>query len=492
VASSEVGGGTQLRTSAIGFWDVVFQSITYMAPGVGLVFSIGIGIPQAGITLPLAVLIGMIACMTTAVAIGQLASHIPSAGGLYTYVARGLRPAFGFYVGWMYVGFSFFLPVFLFTLNGFLIDSTLKGEGWWTGSPGWWFWTLLTIALAFTLTYFDVRISGKSGVILGAIEIAVFVALSVYMVSKGHNSFQAFNPSKSIGGTKGIFIGAVYGVLAFIGFEAASTLGEEARDPKRTIPLGIIMACFGIGIYYVFTSYAWDVGTNWNIVKNYADTGGNAWVPMAKQYWGAGWILVFLALVNSNVACAVAALTNAARVMFSMGRAGVAPRALGKVHPHHRTPHVAVITVTIMSGVMSFLISWKFGVANAYGWAGTLFTVFAIVNYMLCCAACMRYFSGEGRAYRNVLLHIALPILGILIFIVALYSQYFSFNTLFKSTLTYPFSWALLLAAGWCIFGVGLTIVVAKLRPNEILAATQAFGGEEITAPGHDGVPETA
>jgi len=214
------------------------------------------------------------------------------------------------------------------------------------------------------------------------------------------------------------------------------------------------------------------------VAARYDERIADGLVPMGR--WGQ----------PQDVACAVAALTNAARVMFSMGRVGVAPRILGKVHPHHRTPYIAVIAVTITSTIMSFLISWKFGVSNAYGWAGTLFTVFAIVNYMLCCAACIRYFSTEGRAHRNVLVHIALPILGIAVFTVAMYSQYFSFNTLFKSTLVYPYSWALLLAAGWVVFGVGLTIIVAKLKPDEIAAATQAFGGEDLGDHSHGAVPE--
>jgi len=130
-----------LRSGSIGLWDVVFQSITYMAPGIGLAFSIGIGIGFSGTTLPLSVVIALVGCVFTAIAIGQTAKHIPSAGGIYTYAAKGLNPASGFYVGWLYLGFAAFLPVFVLILNGYLIDSTLVSQGWWTGSPGWEFWT---------------------------------------------------------------------------------------------------------------------------------------------------------------------------------------------------------------------------------------------------------------------------------------------------------------------------------------------------------------
>ena len=96
----------------------MFQSITYMAPGIGLAFSIGIGIGFSGTTLPLSVVIALVGCGFTAVAIGQTAKHIPSAGGIYTYAAKGITPSAGFYVGWLYLGFAAFLPVFVLILNG--------------------------------------------------------------------------------------------------------------------------------------------------------------------------------------------------------------------------------------------------------------------------------------------------------------------------------------------------------------------------------------
>jgi amino acid transporter len=490
MAAAEATGGSHLRSSSIGLWDVVFQSITYMAPGVGLVFSIGIGIGFAGVTLPLSVVIGLIGCTFTAVAIGQVAKYVPSAGGIYTYVARGLNPSLGFYVGWLYVGFAAFLPVFVLTLNGFLIDDTLKRQGWWTGSPGWWFWTLLTTAVVFCLTYFDVRLSGKSGIILGACEIAIFVALGAYMIVKGHNSVDAFTPSKSVGHTKGLFIGGIYAILAFIGFEAAANLGEEARDPRRSVPRGVLYSCVGVGIYYVFTAYAWDAGTHFDIVKHYTDNAGNSWVPLGKQYWSSGWVLVFFALVNSNIACGTAAVTNAARVLFSMGRTGSAPAVLGKVHPHHRTPYVAVVTCLSIETVIGFLTVWKFGADLAYAIVGTGFTVLAIFIYLLACVGCIGYLNGEGREHRNWFLHVVCPVAGILVFLVALYANYFSFDTLFKWTPAYPFNWPLIGAIIWLLVGIGITLYMRSAKPAQLEAATQIFGGEEVSPIESVGVPQ--
>jgi amino acid transporter len=483
----------QLRSGAIGVWDVVFQSITYMAPGVGLVFSIGIGINFAGQALPLSVLIGLVACTLTAVSIGQVAKYVPSAGGIYTYAAKGLNPSFGFYVGWLYVGFAAFLPVFLFTLNGYLIDLTLKDQNW----PGeswsrWWIWTIITIVVVFYLTYFDIRLSGKAGIILGAIEIAAFVALSIWMIiaNSSSNSIDAFNPSSSLGDTKGLFIGSIYAILAFIGFEASAALGEEARDPQKTVPRGVIYSCVGIGLYYVLCCYAWDVGSKFDIVNHYNNNGFNSWVPFAKEFWGSAWILIFLALINSNIACASAAVNNAGRVLFNMGRIGVLPRFIGKVHPTHRTPYWGVIVTLILSTIVSFLSAWKFTAGFAWAVNGTGFTILAIVIYMLACASCIGYFNGEGREHRNVFLHVVVPVLGVLVFIPALYAQYFSFDTIFKYVVAYPFNWAAIGAVIWLALGVVLTLYMRSAKPAELALATSAFGGES-TELVHDGPPES-
>jgi amino acid transporter len=500
------GGELHLRTSSIGLLDVVFQSITYMAPGIGLAFSIGIGIGFAGNALPLSVAIALLGCTCTAVAIGQTAKFIPSAGGIYTYAARGIGPASGFYVGWLYLGFAAFLPPFVIMLNGYIIDQTLKQQGWWTGSPGWEFWTAITIVVLFMLTYFDIRLSAKTGVILGIIEITVMVLLSATIIgsSSSHNSIKPFEPSSSLEHTKGLMLGAIFGILAFIGFEAASALGEEARDPRRTVPRGVLYACIGIGIYYVYCTYAWAVGapaggskdcpaTGVNIVDFHCVTAANDWITFAHLHWHSLWWIVFLAFINSNIACGSAAVNNTARVLFAMGRAGSLPAFIGKVHPHHRTPYVGVIVTLVLSTITSYLAGEHWGVVLGYSILGGAFTIFAIVIYMLACVACINYFTRkeEGKPHLNILLHIAIPALGIIVFLAALYGQYFSFDQFFKPAFTsFPLNWIGWGALVWLVGGVIVTLIMRSSRPEALERAAHTFGGESDEL-AHDGPPES-
>ena len=89
-------GGARLQEDAVGLVPVLFQSITHMAPGAAVAFSIIVGVPYAGGSMPLAVVLALFACILVAISVGQLARHMPSAGGLYTYNARGLGPTAGF------------------------------------------------------------------------------------------------------------------------------------------------------------------------------------------------------------------------------------------------------------------------------------------------------------------------------------------------------------------------------------------------------------
>src|SRR6058998_2389718 len=82
----------RLREESIGLPQVLFQAITHMAPGAAIAFSILISIQFAGPALPLSVFLALVGCTCVAVSIGQLAKEMPSAGGLYTYVARSLGP----------------------------------------------------------------------------------------------------------------------------------------------------------------------------------------------------------------------------------------------------------------------------------------------------------------------------------------------------------------------------------------------------------------
>src|SRR6266487_6524246 len=354
-------GRNELRHESVGLPQVLFQSITHMAPGAAIAFSIYLSIVNAGPALPLAVLLALIACTLVAISIGQLAKEMPSAGGLYSYVARSLGPQAGAFVGWCYLLFQPLVAPLLFLIFAWttrdVVFSDKHGLGW-HYSGQWWIWIVLAAAIVFYLTYRDVRLSTQAGVILGVFEIAVFVALSAWMIlsNTGRLTVQTFNPTHAAAGTyNGIFKGMVFAVLAFIGFESAAPLGEEARRPRWAIPRAVVLSAFGIGLFYVFCSYAWVIGTGFEDFTKVTTASANPWQDLAVVFWGGGWVLVFFAIINSALANANAGVNAATRIIYAMGRNGILPRAFARTHRVHKTPHIAIFAQTAIGLAVALL-----------------------------------------------------------------------------------------------------------------------------------------
>ena len=168
----------RLERNAVGLAPTLFQSITHMAPAAAVAFSIVVGVPYAGGSIPLAVLLALIACLFVAISIGQLARHLPSAGGLYTFSSRGLHPYVGFLVAW---GFMLAEPVvapLLYLIFGNALAANLTSHfGWAT-----WLWAPFAAGaglIVWFLTYRGIRLSTRTGVALGTFEIVVFLALAL-------------------------------------------------------------------------------------------------------------------------------------------------------------------------------------------------------------------------------------------------------------------------------------------------------------------------
>src|SRR2546427_1762005 len=302
-----------------------------------------------------------------------------------------------------------------------------KANGFhWSSSGQCLIWILISAGIVFFLTYRDIRLSTQAGVILGIFEISVFVALSAWMIlsNTGRLTLQTFNPTHAAAGTyNGIFKGMVFAVLAFIGFESAAPLGEEAPEPRWTVPRAVVLSAIGIGIFYVFCSYAWVIGTGFDNFTKVATSAANPWRDLAITFWGGGWVLVFAAIINSAIANSNAGVNAASRVMYALGRNGVLPRAFARTHPVHKTPHIAIIAQTILGLAVSLLLGWRYGdLITAFSIIATAITIVVIVVYIIVCMATIVYYA--RRPDRKPLLHWLGPILGAAGFLPPLYYQY--------------------------------------------------------------------
>ena len=140
-----------LREHSIGFAQVLFQSITHMAPAAAVAFSLLVGFSFAGPVLPLSVLLALGVALLIANSVGQLAKQMPSAGGLYTYTSRALGPKIGFLVGWAFLlAEPLVAPLLYLVFAATTADVFQNRLG--INIP-WWVWVLVAAGLVFYLTY---------------------------------------------------------------------------------------------------------------------------------------------------------------------------------------------------------------------------------------------------------------------------------------------------------------------------------------------------
>src|SRR4051795_6132033 len=405
------GSFERLRVHSIGLPQVLFQSITHMAPAAAVAYSIYISVPSSKQALALSVLLALIACLCAASAIGQLAKLEPSAGGLYAYAARSLGPWAGFNVAWLFILFEPLVAPFLYLEFGWAMREVMSSEAGWHWSGQWVLWVFVMAAIVFLLTYRDIRISTTAGVILGAFEILIFGALAVWMLisNAGDLNLQPFNPDHAVGGWNGVFRGMVFAILAFIGFEAAAPLGEEAKHPRYTIPRAVIGSAVAIGLFYILCAYAWVFGAGFNTFVDQA-TGADPWRALGKTFWAGAWVLVFLAICNSIAANSNAAVNAATRVFYALARNGLAPRQLGHTHPEYKTPHIAVIWMSGFALVLALVAGAIWGALTAFSLLATIAVPVVIVVYMIISVGCMRHYLTVRRDAFNPLLHLVLPI----------------------------------------------------------------------------------
>ncbi|HEY2795275.1 MAG TPA: APC family permease [Micromonosporaceae bacterium] len=473
-----------LRRDAIGLREVLFQSITDMAPGAAIAASIPAGAAFAGGSLPLSVLFAMIACLFCAISIGELAKHIPSAGSLATYAAKGLHEILGFLVAWAYVFAGVLIAPLVLLQLGFTVASTFNSE--WSSYPAdlWWPWTILGALIVMAAGLYGVRTSARLGTILGIFEIAVFVILAILLIfhAGSHNTLSVFGTGhtpSAYHGLTGVIAGSVFTILAFGGFEGAAPLAEEARDPRRTIRRAVLGAVLGIGILYIFTTYAVDVAFGPDKFATFGGAGPSSWEGLARSLYGLFWILVFLAIVNSTIANANAGVNVASRTMFAMGRIGAFPYALARIATRRLAPWVAILLVTVVTLAASLGLGFGYDPETAFSMVGTGIVILLVANYIIASAACIGFFLRHRRDDFNPLLHIVVPVLSILAFIPAWLAAAGIPAFSFIPTLKAPISYAGPAVAIWMGIGIIYAIVLYTRYRERIAEVSTVHLDEE-------------
>ena len=275
--------------------------------------------------------------------------------------------------------------------------------------------------------------------------------------------------------------GVLYAVFGIIGFEAAAPLGEEARDPKRTVPRAVVLSCLAIGIFYLVCYYAATVYWGPHHMASFLSfNSDDPWSGLASRVWGLGFIAVVIALVNSGIAGSNASSTATTRVGYAMGRVGLLPRLFTAVNEKYRTPTWAVHVQAVFA--LAYLVILGFalhGPLNALVLQGTISTILIVAIYILTCVSCIVYYLRAQRRHFNVLLHLLIPLVGALALIPVLLAAFgVDFAHLGITGLTYPADLAPLICLAWMVLGL-ILLGYFMIRDRSRIAETRRVFTEQ-------------
>jgi amino acid transporter len=483
VASNHGASAPRLRRNAVGLTGAVIMSAAIMGPGVSTFFNPQFSTPFSGEATPFVYLACLIAILIVASGIIDMAREFPSAGAFYTYVTRGLGPRAGFVTGGlMFVAYAL-LPPAEIGLIGSYLQSTFRTE--FSVNIPWWLIGMIPAGLMIFLAFEGIRSSLRTALVLFTVEVCIVLLLALIIVGNGgHNglSLHSLTPGASPHGFSGLTTGFVFAALSFVGFEAASTLGDEVREPRRIVPRAVLLSVLAVGLLYLFCIWA-EVNGLGARATNKLDGSSLPWNDLAATY--ASWMKwpVIIAAVSSMFAVMINSSNGIVRILNTMGREGLLPKLFAFIDPRRLTPSRAVfatggfaILTAIVVGAISGGLGDPVGGSNVYGYLGFLLTLGILPVYVLTNLAAARYFVRSGRF--KLVRHGVLPIGGAALMIALLVGQ------IIEQTAS-PYTWFPWVIVVWValVAAGALWLGAARPRKLELAGALLATGeADDVSA----------
>ncbi|MCW5660330.1 MAG: APC family permease [Burkholderiaceae bacterium] len=404
---------TELRhgTLSAGFITLLVISAASPMSVVAGGFPIGIMLGN-GAGTPALVIAALVLLMMFAAGYTAMATCVTSAGGFYAMAARGLGGAAGGAMAMVAIVGYVTLQFALYGILGAVTAEALHAQFGLTAA--WWVCALVAMA---TVAFFGYRQIDFSARVLGCFVVAEYVVVlaldGLILAHGGANGIHltSFTPAAVTSGNP--FIGLLFCFAAFIGFEATTIYGEEAKNPKRSIPIATYAALILIGCFYSFSLWCLVLGAGTDqVVATITALGDptNFIYTLSQKYAGESFTVVLRVMFIMSIYAGLIAFHNAsARYFFSMGREGLLPAWLGFTHPVHKSPHRASLVQTVLCAavIVAFAVAGADPVLNLFAWLSNLATVCVLVLMIVTAVSVAVYFRrdshGHGAARTRVL-----------------------------------------------------------------------------------------
>jgi APA family basic amino acid/polyamine antiporter len=408
----------------------VLGPVTLTALGVGCIIGAGIFVltglaanQYAGPGLVLSFVVAGIGCALAALCYAEFASTVPVAGSAYTYAYATLGELFAWIIGWDLVleyavasstvahGWSHYFVAFLG-----LFDVTLPAQ--WIGNPidfdpavNQWVWTgaylNLPAALVVLLVTVVLVVGIRESAGFNAAMVILKVAVVIFVIAVGaaYVNPENWRPFLPFGAT-GVLSGAAYIFFAYIGFDSVSTHAEEAKNPQRDVPIGIVASLAICTVLYILVAGVLTGMVRYDRIDIHAPVAD----AFAQHGMPAAVFLISVGAVVGITSVLLVLLLSQARVLLAMARDGLIPMSFfGAVHPRFQTPHKATILTGIVVAAVAALFPLKI--------LADLVNIGTLMAFVVVCAAVMvmrRTHPELRRPFRTPLVPLV-PILGIAI-----------------------------------------------------------------------------
>lgn len=394
--------GTMLRRT-LGLPSAVFFGLAYMVP-LTVFTTYGIVTTLTEGHLPSAYIITLTAMLVTALGYANMVKAFPAAGSAYTYTEKAFGPGTGFLAGWALLLDYLFLPMINFMVVGLYINAAVPAL------PTWLI-IVVAIALVTVLNVIGIKIAvGLNGALLAiqGVFIVVFAVMSFVTISGNATPISPLEPFMSADFEfTAVAAGAAILCLSFLGFDAVSTLAEETKNPRRTIPRAIIICTLVAGAMFIFIAWIGHlVFPDWSAFTD-VDTAG---MDVAMEAGGNFLVSFFIAAyVAGCLASAIASQVSVSRILYSMGRNRLLPpKIFGVLHPRFQTPYLGAVVVGIVS-LLALVV--PLDLASSVISFGALIA-FTVVNL----GVLKHYAIDEGRRHGyDAVKYLVLPILGVIL-----------------------------------------------------------------------------
>ncbi len=416
-----------------------------IALGIGAIIGAGLFVRtaaaaanNAGPAVTLGFVVAGIGCALAGLCYAEFASMIPIAGSAYTYSYATMGEFVAWIIGWDLIleyalGAATVSIAWSEYLNKLLGYFDLHVPYAWSHSPfeidpvsgAHGMMNVPALIIVFLLSVLLIRGMRESAFVNGLIVITK-VAIVLLFITLGWSFINPVNhtpfiPEASIytdsqgvdhnyGGIMGILGAAGVVFFAFIGFDAVSTAAQEAKDPKKDMPIGILGSLAVCTVLYILFAY---VLTGVASVEDFRHSGREASVAFAIQTYmtGYGWLakLVTVAILAGFSSVILVMLMGQSRVFYSMSKDGLVPKIFSDVHPKYRTPYKSNLLFFVFVGLFASFVPGEI--------VGDMTSIGTLFAFILVCAGVwiMRIKHPElHRGFKTPLVPLV-PILGILV-----------------------------------------------------------------------------